>query len=323
MVCLDNGHVIVGNESEVHEYDASKDTWDAVSEHEIPVKNFTLAAYRSRLLLVGGVVTTLTPSVLIHNIVTGAVIKPPPSKSECETDKIWHLDDRRGWIESPVSPMPSWHSNAAAVVDGDLLIVASGPGIAESNGVDIFDGKSWRPTVYVQGAPMNHIDRYSHKKYRVDMVIHNGHLYVLSEYLNIQARQIKYRFFGFVSIQSLLESSIYSTHTRKYATWMEIEFPDGYASNPISYDGHFISLVSYTPLKRKILRVFVYQESSWYHVIGNASINYAIASPCITKLPTGNLMVMIGEETFEMSIVGMFRIYNMCMSTRLLLLYMT
>ena len=304
MVCLDNGHVIVGNESELHKYDAAKNTWYALHEHEVPVKNFSLAVYRSQLLLIGGVVTTLTPSVLIYNV-TGAVTNPPPSKSERETNKIWYLDDERGWVESPsISPMPSQHSNAVAMVDGDLLIVANGPGIIESYGVDIFDGKSWRPTVhmYVQGAPIN---QHSYKKYRTNMAIHDDRLYVLSEYLNLLTKQISYKFFGSVSIKSLLESSI--NDTGKCATWMEAEFPEGYASNPIAYKCYFISVVACIHNNKQVLDIHVYVNDSWSVVMGNPNVKFTLALPCITRLPTHELMVMIGGDALMISIVGMYK----------------
>jgi hypothetical protein len=306
MVCLDNGHVVVGNESELHRYDTSKNTWYAFHEHELPVnKSFTLAVYQSKLLLIGGVVTTLTPSIPIHNILTGAVTKPPPSKSEHETDKIWYLDDERGWTESPLlSPMPSPHSNAAAVVDDDLLIVAIGPGIIEGNGVHIFDGKLWRPTVYVQGALMNVVNRYSHKKYRVDMVIHNKHLYVLSEYLNSQTKQIDYTFFGFVSVRSLFESSL-TTSAHKYATWTEVEFPGGYSSNPIAYKGYFISVVAARHNNTPMLEIHVLTKDSWDLVMARPYVKFTPAFPCVTRLPNQELMIMIGGVALLMSIEGM------------------
>ena len=310
MVCLDNGQVAVGNESELHRYDTSKNTWYAFHEHELPVKDFALAVYQSQLLLIGGVITTLTPSVPIHNVVTGAITKPPPSKFESVTDQIWYLDDERGWTESPLlSPMPSARSNSAAVVDGDLLIVANGPGIMEGNGVDIFDGKSWRLTVYVQGVPMNRIDRYSHKKYRVDLAIHNHHLYVLSEYLNCRTKQISYKFFGSVSVQSLLESSSLTTG-HKYSTWTEVEFLDGYASNPIAYKGYFISVVAVRHNNKPLLGIHVFNKLNnlWGVVMTNPHVKFTPALPCVIRLPTQELMVMIGGESdaFMMSTEGKY-----------------
>ena len=298
MVCLDNGHVIVGNESELHEYDVSKDTWYALHEHELPVTNFTLAVYRSQLLLVGGIITSspsqchVTPvSTTIGALNIQSLI---PTR---ETRKIWSLDDKLGWVESPLSPMPSSRSDAAVVVDGDFLIVASGPGIIESNCVDIFDGKIWRPTVCVGGAPWNPIDRYSHCKCRIDMTIHDGQLYLLSEYLNLQTRQITYRFFGSVALKSLFDG---------YATWKNIQFPDRHASNPISYNGHFISVVPCTHRDKNLLCVNVYDSnSSWSKVIGNQNMKFTILSPCIIRLPTQELMMMIADDTFMMSIEGM------------------
>jgi hypothetical protein len=312
MVCLDNGHVVVGNESELHRYDTSKNTWYAFHEHELPVnKSFTLAVYQSKLLLIGGMMTTLTPfSCNLSMSVHRAGITLPPSKSECETNKIWYLDDKRGWTESPLlSPMPSSRSNAAAVVDGDLLIVANGPGIIEGNGVDIFDGKSWRPTVYVQvGVPMNRIDQYSHK---VDMAIHNGHLYMLSEYFNCEIKQIDYKFFGSVSVQSLLESS---TSVHKYATWMKVEFLDGYASNPIAYKRYFISVVAVRHNNKPVLGIHVFANDSWGVVMANPDMKLTLALPCVTRLPEHKLMVMIGGDALVMSTEGKYKLYNhVCM----------
>lgn len=310
MVYLDNGQVVVGNESELHRYDTSKDTWYAFHEHELPVKDFTLAVYRSQLLLIGGVITTLTPSVPIHNItvhVPGILTKPPLSKSEHVTNKIWYLDDERGWIESPLlSPMPSSHSNAAAVVDGDLLIVANGPGIIESSGVDIFDGKSWQPTLRVEGAPMNLIDGYSHKKYRVDLAIHDYHLFVLSEYLNYQSKQIDYKFFGSVSVQSLLESSSWTTSAQKYVSWRKVELPNGYASNPIAYKGYFISVVAVHHNNKPLLSIQVFVNDLWSVVLANPHVKFTLALPCVIKLPKQELMVMIGGDALMISTEGKY-----------------
>ena len=303
MVCLDNGQVVVGNESELHRYDTSKDTWYAFHEHELPVKDFTLAVYQSKLLLIGGVITTLTPSIPIHNMVTGAATKPPPSKFESVTNKIWYLDDERGWIESPLlSPMPSSHSNSAAVVDGDLLIIADGPGIIEGNGVDVFDGKYWRPTVYVEGAPMNQYSE-THKKYRMDLAIYDHHLYVLSEYLNYQTKQIDYKFFGYVSVKSLLESS---TGAHKYATWMEVEFPSGYASNPIAYKEYFASVIAARHGSKPVLGIHVFTNDSWGVVMANPHVKFTPALPCVIRLPKQELMVMIGGDALVMSIEGKY-----------------
>ena len=293
MVCLDNGHVIIGNESELHEYDVSKDTWYALHEHELPVTNFALAVYRSQLLLVGGI-TMSSPSHTTPVVtITGAL-----NTESLETRKIWHLDDKLGWVESSLSPMPSPRSDAAVVVDGDLLIVASGPGIAESNGVDIFDGMTWRPTVYVQETPWNPIDPYCHSRYHIDMTVHDGHLYLLSEYLNLQkARGSTLRFFGSISLKSLLDGC---------ATWKIILFPDGHASNPISYNGHFISVVPCIDHDKNSLCVNVYDNnSSWRKMIGNRDMKFPIASPCIIRLPTQELMLMIADDAFVMSIIGM------------------
>ena len=85
------------------------------------------------------------------------------------------MDDKLGWVpvKSPLSPMPSCRSDADAAADGDLLVVASGPGIVGTNGVDVFDGKTWQQTMYVQWRMCN---RRFYQKSRLDMTIHNGHL---------------------------------------------------------------------------------------------------------------------------------------------------
>ena len=71
--------MIVGSESELHEYKVSKDTWYALCEHEIPVTDFALVVYRSQLLLVGGMITTVTPSNhQIVNVFSSDVTTPPP-----------------------------------------------------------------------------------------------------------------------------------------------------------------------------------------------------------------------------------------------------
>ena len=291
--------MIVGSESELHEYKVSKDTWYALCEHEIPVTDFALVVYRSQLLLVGGVITTVTPSKCqIVNVVSGAITTPPPSRTQEATCAIWHLDDKLGWVpvKSPLSPMPSCRSDAAAAADGDLLVVASGPGIVETNGVDVFDGKIWQQTVYVDGPMYYHPNQYSYKKSRLDMTIHDGDLCLLSEYSH---QGDSFRFFGSVSIQSLLG------RTQRHPCWKEIQYPDGvvHVSNPCSYNGHFISVVPHIHESKRTLSVFVYSADSWTKEIG-VYMPVAIASPYIVTLPMQELMVIVGGEVFVISVVG-------------------
>ena len=211
MVCLNNGHVVLQEGSEIYEYDITKNTWYAVCANEVPVRNFTLAVYQSRLLLVSG--------------------------------KIWHLrDDKCGWIESPLSPVPSSNSYIASVaVDGDLLVVASSAKfIGTKLDVDTFDGKAWKPTVHIQEKSFMPSSLY----------ISDGHLYLLCHMTPVYGSRVSgagletesirlwnHDFIGSVPIDSLLEA----TADDRCVAWKELYIAEC-ISNPVSCDGHFISL---------------------------------------------------------------------------------
>ena len=103
-----NGHhVIIGNQFELYDYDVACDTWSALCDHEIPVSKFGLAVHQSQLYLVGGKIEVSTET----------------STKQEDSDKIWYLDDKLGWCESSMSPMPSKISGAVAVAKDGLFIV--------------------------------------------------------------------------------------------------------------------------------------------------------------------------------------------------------
>ena len=135
-----NGHhVIIANEFELYDYDVACDTWSALCDHEIPVSKFGLAVHQSLLHLVGGKIVT-TES---------------PTKQE-DSDKIWYLDDKLGWRESSMSPMPSKVSGAVAVAKDGLFIVvgesatpaynSAGSPLRRTISLDVYQDGKWLST---------------------------------------------------------------------------------------------------------------------------------------------------------------------------------
>ena len=120
-VYLGGGDGPEGPSSKLLIYDFSKDSWDML---DTPTQQYSLAVYRSQLVLVGGV----DP---FHNVV---------SKS------WWSLDEKLRWTERfPSVPMERFR--ASVVSDGNHLIVAGGDkgGVfGRLDVVDVYDGQEWR-----------------------------------------------------------------------------------------------------------------------------------------------------------------------------------
>lgn len=302
MVCLSTDLVVLQKKSEIYKYDVNKNTWYAVCENKVPVLEFTLAVYQSWLLLIS-------------------------KESVTNIGKIWHLDDRCGWVESPaLSPIPSSNSSIDAVaVDGDLLIVGSSKCdifVAELN-VGIFDRIAWKPTVCIQ------------EEFQLSsLYISDGYVHFLSDkQLGVRLftgpEPVSYwnesLFFGFVPVESLLEPA--ADDKCITVAWKKVYIPDNLL-DPVLYNGHLISLAV---VSKKKLAMYVYEGSSLKFVIDSdsmdltccdspwidngstdrASANASMdtircSSPCIVRLATGNLMVVIDGDAFVISIEGMF-----------------
>ena len=140
-----NGHhVIIGNQFELYDYDVACDTWSALCDHEIPVSKFGLAVHQSQLHLVGGKIEVSTET----------------STKQEDSDKIWYLDDKLGWCESSMSPMPSKISGAVAVAKDGLFIVVgesatpayhhrSSP-LRRKISLDVYQDGNWLSTRYYE-----------------------------------------------------------------------------------------------------------------------------------------------------------------------------
>ena len=145
-VYIGGGDTPTGPSSDLLIYDFKKDSWDII---DTPTQSYSLAVYRSQLVLVGGVCS--------HNTVT---------------DKIWVLDKERQWDASLIPAMPTERFGTSAVGVGNHLIVAGGDkggGIIGSrlDVVEVYDGHKWRA---VQSLPQS--------SSRMKSVVHDGFWYL-------------------------------------------------------------------------------------------------------------------------------------------------
>ena len=121
-VYIGGGDTPTGPSSDLLIYDFKEDSWERI---KTPTQLYSLAVYRSQLLLVGGIVCS-------HNTVT---------------DKIWVLDKERQWDSSAILAMSTERVGTSAVGVGNHLIVAGGDkgGLnGRLNVVEVYDGHKWR-----------------------------------------------------------------------------------------------------------------------------------------------------------------------------------
>ena len=127
-VYIGGGDTPTGPSSDLLIYDFKRDSWERI---KTPTQLYSLAVYRSQLLLVGGIVCS-------HNTVT---------------NKIWVLDKKDTdepegcWDASLIPAMPTERFGTSAVGVGNHLIVAGG----DKGGLDgrlkvveVYDGHKWR-----------------------------------------------------------------------------------------------------------------------------------------------------------------------------------
>ena len=201
MVCRDSDHVIIANDIRLYEYSISNDVWSDFC-HEIPTVKFALAVYKSMILLIGGEIRQSTRSYL----------KPEIS------DKIWCLDDKLGWLESSISPMPIKLFVKAAVADGDLLIIAGvTPPVTCNIFLCIFHCGCWLTTKHLKYNWI-HVSN-------IRLMICDTRLYLFVDGMNvIGVCDWSQPLFAFLYIQSLLRES----KTVVDFKWSEIDLPSRY-----------------------------------------------------------------------------------------------
>ena len=128
-VYMGGGDTADGPSSELLIYDHTKDFWERI---DTPTQWYSLAIYRSQLVLVGGVEPSLN-----------VVMK-----------KLWVLD-KGDWNESAIPPMTTERFRSSSVSAGEHLIVAGGDE-GGNNGcldvVEVYDGHKWRT---VQSLPQS------------------------------------------------------------------------------------------------------------------------------------------------------------------------
>ena len=134
-VYIGGGDTPTGPSSDLLIYDFKGDSWERI---KTPTHFYSLAVYRSQLVLVGGVVCS-------HNTII---------------NKIWVLDRKEiddledCWDASLIPTMPTERFGTSAVGVGNHLIVAGGDrgGLnGRLNVVEVFDGHEWRT---VQSLPL-------------------------------------------------------------------------------------------------------------------------------------------------------------------------
>ena len=127
-VYIGGGHTPTGPSSDLLIYDFKRDSWDII---KTPTQLYSLAVYRSRLVLVGGVVCS-------HNTIT---------------NKIWVLDRKEVdeledcWDASLIPTMPTERFGTSAVgVDNHLIVAGGDKGGLDGrlNVVEVYDGHKWR-----------------------------------------------------------------------------------------------------------------------------------------------------------------------------------
>ena len=205
MVCRDSNKVIIANDIRLYEYSVSNDVWSDLC-HEIPTVKFALAVYKSQILLIGGEIRQASRSYLNPEV----------------SDKIWHLDDKLGWLESSISPMPIKLFVKAAVADGDLLIIA---GVAPPTtflakykiSLCIFHCGCWLTTKHLKDGWI--------KISNIRLVIYDTRLYLFVNGMNSNYDLDWSRpLFAFLYVQSLLRESKTVVDFR----WSEIDLPSRY-----------------------------------------------------------------------------------------------
>ena len=129
-VYMGGGKTPEGPSTKLLIYNFSTDLWDEIST---PVQSYSLAVYRSKLVLVGGV---------------------DPYQNSVG-NKIWVLDEKHCWIDSEIPNMPTERFAASVASVGDYLIVAGGDKGGDNNHLDVvevYDGCKWRT---VQSLPQS------------------------------------------------------------------------------------------------------------------------------------------------------------------------
>ena len=99
-------------------YDFINDSWEMLNT---PTAWYSLTAYHSQLVLVGGV----------------------DSSTRMCTNKLWALNEQQRWSQ-PFPPMQTNRFGASIVSIGDHLIVAGGCGDDPLNTVEVYNGHQWK-----------------------------------------------------------------------------------------------------------------------------------------------------------------------------------
>lgn len=290
-----NGHhVIISNAFELYDYDVACDTWSALCDHEIPVSKFGLAVHQSQLHLIGGKIRGITES---------------PTEQE-DSDKIWYLDDKLGWLESSMSPMPNKVSGAVGVVkDGLFIVVGASATLAypphqlyhrRTITLDAYQDGKWLATRYFEeiGCVVNNMQ----------LAIYEDHLYFAETVDELKSGTYKCRKrFHSLAISDFSESKRSDVHFNIDRLEPDYGMSDMWTSNLVSFGGFLIAIA--LSKDEGSLALYTYQNS------GNWKMELFIYLSTSKPYPTNHypirvvalsrqIMVITNDETFMVSFKG-------------------
>lgn len=298
-----NGHhVIIGNEFELYDYDVAYDTWSALCDHELPVSKFSLAVHQSHVHLIGGKIQASTKS---------------PTEQE-DSDKIWYLDDKLGWLEASMSPMPNKVSGAAAVVKDGLFIVVGVSDTLAHPHHQLYHRRTFTLDAYQDGKWLatRHFEEIGFFVHNMQLAIYEDHL-VFSETVN-EFRNNSYKCrkrFHSLEISDSSESKridVYFTEDRLEPDfWMS----DMWTSNLVSF-GDFLIAIALSK-DEKSLALYTYQNGGNWKL--ELFIRLSTSKPYLTNFYpirvvalSRQIMVFTEDETFMVSFKGRAYLQNTC-----------
>ena len=246
-----------GNCGELYVYLPDKDSWEVMDS---PVFWFALAAYRSQLVLVGGVEAN------------------DDSENDNITGKIWTLceDNQKPW-HTILPPMGSpRRCNASAVGHEKYLLVAGGNDLERSfDTVEVYDGSKWMET-----HPL------PHPCVSMKSTVFKGHWYLMGGYH--QGREVYY-----ASLDDLVESchlggATLSSWNQLPDVFFEYSSPAIFGRRLVAIGGQGSQAVyAYSPASR-----------SWV-AVGEMPIN-GISNTCAAVVHSGELTVIGGKQMLNL-----------------------
>ena len=248
-------------------YTPTTDTWDTL---DTPVCWFALTTFRSKLVLIGG--------LLCAGEGTGSF-----------TNKVWTLTEQNQLLES-LPPMKVERHSASAVSHGDCLLVAGGynPRKMTLDTVEVYNGNGlW---FLAQCLPKPYWD--------VKSVVLDGHWYLIGGYE--QGVEVIC-----ASICDLIKTTCYPQPTEILPSSLWARLPDvpHHHSSPCVIGDRLIAIggemrgseerQGKQSMPVSNIHAYSSQSQSWIHV---EDTPISVSKTCATVLPTGKLVVVGGED---------------------------